>query len=66
MFIDVKKFNLALAEKQLTKKAVIEKAGLSPVILTSINKGRKLQPLTVGRLAQALGVSVKFLTESEV
>lgn len=65
MIIDKKKFMLALANKKETATSIIAKAGVSIFVITSINQGRKVRPLTVGKLAAALDVPVETLLEVE-
>ncbi len=61
MIIDYQKFFIACAKAKITASAAVEKAGLSSFILTKIKKGNNVTALTVGKLAEALNISVEDL-----
>ena len=65
MKISYRKFFIACAAAGLTFNAVIEKAGVSSFVLSSIRQGRNVNASTVGKLAAALGVSPERLLEDE-
>lgn len=65
--VNSEKLVLLMAEKQLLTKDVCQKAGISPITLSSItNKKVCPRPKTVGKLANSLGVPVTDILESEV
>lgn len=60
-FIDKKRFFAARAEVGLTNKELCKKAGFSHTVTDNIAAGKSVHALTVGRLAEALNVSVEYL-----
>ena len=65
MKISDRKFSIACAVLSVTKSAVVEKAGISCRVLSNIKAGKNLNALTVGKLANALGIPVENLLEDE-
>lgn len=65
MKISYRKFFLACAAASSTMNAIIEKAGVSCTILSSIRQGRNVNAATVGKLAAALGVAAETLLSDE-
>lgn len=63
MKIDLKKFFVACAKNKETMLKIVKKAGLSIAVLRSIKKGKCLSTVTIGKLADVLGVSVEELIE---
>lgn len=65
MKIDRKKIEVAMARAKLTKPALAAKAGMPiPTICTVINRG-SCKPVTIGRIAEALGVDVLDIIQDE-
>lgn len=58
MTIDTKKFDIALARNIMTKSELAEGAGISRQRLQSILNSKNVSPVSVGRIAAALGVDV--------
>lgn len=61
MQIDYQKFFIACAKSKMNVGTAIEKAGLSNFVLSKIKHEQNLNALTVGKLAEALNVSVEEL-----
>lgn len=59
--VDKERFTLARANAALTVAAVLEKAKLNHKIGDKISGGKNVSPVTVGRLAKVLNVSVEYL-----
>lgn len=60
-FIDKKRLFMARANAGLTNKELCKKAGFSHAVTDKIAAGKSVHALTVGRLAEALNVSVDYL-----
>lgn len=58
MTIDTRKFDIALARNIMTKSELAEGAGISRQRLQSILNSKNVSPVSVGRIAAALGVDV--------
>lgn len=52
---------VVMAEKDVTIKALAEKAGVSRNTITAIKQGKSCSPTTASRIADALGVPVTEL-----
>ena len=64
MKIDINKFEMELARRCMSVSNFREK-GLSPKTLTRIRKGADVKPVTVGKIAKALGVDPADIIEME-
>ena len=65
MQIDTQKIMLILAEKGLTKKAFAERSGVSRQNISTILCRGTCEPVTAGKLATGLGVSVsEFMVDT--
>lgn len=64
MKIDRKKFNIELARRCLSLSS-LRGEGLSPETLRRVNSGADVKPVTVGKLARALGVDPVEIMEEE-
>ena len=64
MQINKIKLEMALARNCLSISALREK-GLSPQTLTRIRNGAEVKPVTVGKIAKALGVDPADIIEME-
>ena len=66
MKIDIKNFNLAMANSQLSIKELSKLSGISTVTISNIRKQKTLpEPKTVGKIAEALNVKVEDLIVDE-
>ena len=65
MVLSRKKIELAMAEKQMSRREVAEKMGVTTNCINVILRRQTTAPKTVGRLAAALGVPVVELIEDE-
>lgn len=63
MTISDSKIALVMARQALTKAALAEKAGMSRNRLNVVLNSKKVTPVSVGRIAQALGVDVSEILE---
>lgn len=54
-----------MAEKKLTVKSLAEKIGMMPQNLSNIISRGSCKPITAGRIADALGVSVAEIVKEE-
>lgn len=64
MKISNKKIQLILANKKMTLKEVCEKANISENAFRSIRQGKSVpRPLTLGKIAEVLNVSVQDIIE---
>lgn len=63
MTISDTKIALVMARQALTKSALAEKAGMSRNRLNVVLNSKKVTPVSVGRIAQALGVDVSEILE---
>lgn len=62
MQIDVEKLEVALARNCKTLSD-FRRDGLSPQTLTRVRKGAEVKPVTVGKIAKALGVDPADIIE---
>lgn len=66
MVIDVKKLDKAMASKMFTLKELSKESGVSNVTIIRLKNGtQKPKPITVGKIAKALGVDVTEIIETE-
>lgn len=66
MKFDRSKLNMQLAEKLMTTKDLCYKANIHPVTLSRALSGKqKPTPLTIGKIAKALGVPVETIVKEE-
>ncbi len=65
MIISTSKIERILAERLLTQKAFAESSGLSRQSISTILRRGTCAPITAGKLAQALGVTVEDLQEEQ-
>ena len=63
MKIDNSKLDMALARKCVNLSQL--RAGISPQTLTRIRRGDAVKPVTVGKIAKALGVDPVEIIEKE-
>ena len=64
MIVSVDKLDRVMASKMLTLKQLSEKSGVSNVTIVRLKNGtQKPKPITVGKLAKALGVDVTEIIE---
>lgn len=61
MVIDKAKLELLMAEKQMKTRNLVKIAGISMDTLNRARRNENLQPFTVGKIANALNVSVETL-----
>lgn len=64
MKIDNRKLDLVLAQRCETLSNLRGK-GLSPQTITRIVNGSEVKPVTIGKLAKALGVDVREIIKEE-
>ena len=64
MKVDSYKLDLALARAKMPITHL--RNGTSPQTLTKIRRGENVRPATLGKIAQALGVDVLDIIETEV
>lgn len=62
--IDIKKLDFVLARECRLSASL--RAGTSPQTLAKIRQGGDVRPITVGKIAKALGVDVAEIIELEV
>lgn len=67
MKIDIKKFNLAMANAQLSANELSRLSGISAPVISKIRKNANHEalPKTIGLLAEALSVKVEDLITDE-
>ena len=65
MKIQQTKFEIALAKARLTKTSLAKKAGISSATITKLLAGNNSAPITVGKIAVALGVDPVEIIEEE-
>lgn len=65
MKINKQKLQIALATACMTAKELIEKSGLSKAATMNAITGKKVKPITVGKIAKALNVPVENLIDLE-
>jgi len=64
MKVDNRRLDVVLAKKQLSLTR-LRRYGISPQTITKLRKNEDVLPMTVGRLAVALGVDVTEIIERE-
>lgn len=65
MKIKTRSIHLILAEKGLTKAALAEQCGIAPQNISTILGRGICEPVTAGKLARGLDVSVSEIVEEE-
>lgn len=66
MKIDNRKLSVAMANECMTIKSLCEKAGVSEISFRKIRAGtRNPKPITVGKIARALNVTVQEIIVEE-
>lgn len=65
MTVDREKVNLILAKKKLTVTELCGAAGYSRNRFYTVMNSKKVSPKTVGKIAEALGVDVTEIIETE-
>lgn len=65
MKLDVKKIEILLAEKELTKAKFAEQCGVARQNISSVLQRGSCEPITAGKLARSLGVSVSDIIDPE-
>ncbi|MDR3348549.1 MAG: hypothetical protein LBO03_02895 [Acidaminococcales bacterium] len=65
MIISRQKFELLLADKETTIKAIAEAAKLSNPTVTKIRRELPMLPRTVGKVARVFGVEVEYLVKAD-
>lgn len=63
MKIDNSKLELAMANACINTNELSQKASINCSTLTRIKNGKQVQPITVGKIAQALNVQVIEIIE---
>lgn len=63
MIIDRQKLDLLLAEKQMTLVQLAEKAKTGKATLLKIRREENVQPITAGKVANALNVPIVILVK---
>lgn len=65
MKLNREKFNVAMARACLNVSGVAKSASMPRSTLDNALKGRNVTPVTIGRIAKALGVDVLDIIEQE-
>lgn len=65
MKIDRQKFEMALANSCMTLGDLSKRSGISTFTITRLRSCVETKPVTVGKIAKALGVSVEELIEHD-
>ncbi len=65
MKVDVRKLHLLMAKSKLNFTELANTSGVSRATLSYINNGKQCRPDVVRKIADALGVSIEALLESE-
>lgn len=66
MKIDIKKFELLLAENSISTREISKLSCLEETTIIRIRKGQSnIMPVTIGKIARALNVDVKDLLQTE-
>ena len=63
MKTDKKKLYIAMARAQLSREELANKAGLPITTLSGVFQHKNCRPVTVGKVAAALGVDVTEINE---
>ena len=61
MIVDLKKMEIALAEKGSTIQEIIKLSKIGSPTMLKIRQGKDVRPVTIGKLAKALEMGVKDL-----
>lgn len=65
MNINKRKFEIAIANACILNKELSEKTGIRQETIARVKNGANVSPVTVGKIAKALGVTVQELIETE-
>ena len=65
MNIDKRKFEIAVANACILNKELSEKSGIRQETIARMKKGANVSPVTVGKIAKALGITPGELIETE-
>lgn len=65
MRIDKRQIHIYLAEQKLTVKSLAERIGMKPQNLSNIVTRGSCKPVTAGRIADGLGVTVSDIVKEE-
>ncbi len=65
MKVSKTKLEIAVAKAGMTWKDLSKAAGLSCAVILQIKKGGGARPITVGKIARALGCDISDILESE-
>lgn len=65
MKLNINTFKIALANNKLTLEQLALKSEVSRYTLTRANKGLSISPIIIGKISDALGVSVNELVKDE-
>ena len=65
MKCDQKRLYMAMANMCISQAELCKKAGISVNTLLKIKAGKTIRPITFGRLAKTLGVSIDYLMERD-
>ena len=65
MKADKEKLQIAMANACITAKELSEKAGMPRPTFNGVVGGKNVRPVTMGRIARALGVSVTDILATE-
>lgn len=61
MRVNKENLSLFMAQREMTLSQLAEKSNLSRFTLSRINSGYEVTPITVGKIANAIGTSVESL-----
>lgn len=65
MNINKHKFEIAIANACMLNKELSEKSGIRQETIARIKNGANVSPITVGKIAKTLGVTVQELIETD-
>ena len=65
MRIDRIKFATELARQDITQIELAKKAGVSRVTVNGVKNGKSCSDVVAAKIAQALGVDIKYLLENK-
>ena len=63
MKVDKRKLDIAMARAQLSREDLAKKAGIPVPTLCTVMQRKSCRPVTIGRIAAALGVDVTEIIE---
>jgi len=63
MRLNVKKYELLLAQKCLTVNELSDHCGISPITLSKLKNKHEARPQTIGKIAKALNVLVEEIVQ---